>query len=159
MIETASLAERSFGRLAEARGDITRDVLEIYYRQIPSGRESFVRHGLGNVSELEGRMVAATAFLLMKWAEEPYSARIEQGTTIVHHNDTLEIPPRMYIGLIDAVLEVLLSTIPQDCPQELALWVRVRGEIATYIESLREEFWRKDQSGPLPPFPEPDRLA
>ncbi|TNE33667.1 MAG: hypothetical protein EP350_03670 [Alphaproteobacteria bacterium] len=153
MIETASLAEMSFERLAEARGDITQDVLEIYYRKLPAGRDSFIHHGLGNVPELEGRMVAATAFLLMKWADDPWSAKIEQGTTIVHHNDTLMIPPSMYIGLIDAVLEVLLPTIPSDRESELALWRRVRDEIAAYIESLRDEFWRKDESGPLPAFP------
>ena len=153
MIETVSLAEKSFTRLAETRGDITQDVLEIYYRTLPAGRESFIHHGLGNVPELEGRMVTATAFLLMQWAEDPWTAKIEQGTTIVHHNDTLIIPPLLYLGLIDAVLEVLLPTIPEDCDDELAMWQRVRGEIASFIESLRDEFWRKDESGPLPPFP------
>ncbi len=89
----------------------------------------------------------------MQWAEDPYSARIEQGTTIVHHNDTLEIPPRLYLGLIDAVLEVLFTTIPPHAERETTLWRRVRNEITQYIEQLRDEFWRKDQSGPLP---EPD---
>ncbi len=153
MIEEASLAEAGFQRLAEQRGDITAEVLENYYRKHPAGHASFTHHGLDNVPELEGRMVAATIFLLMQWAEDPYSARIEQGTTIVHHNDTLEIPPRLYLGLIDAVLELLFATIPADAEQEIALWRRVRNEITQYIDQLRDEFWRKDESGPLP---EPD---
>lgn len=150
MIEIESLAEKSFNRLAEERGDITAEVLEIYYRNLPAGHDSFVHHGLGNVSELEGRMVTATVFLLMQWANDPRSARIEQGSTIVHHNDTLVIPPRLYMGLIDAVLEVLLGSIPPDCLDERAFWRGVRDEIVAYIETLKAEFWRKDESGSLP---------
>lgn len=156
MAERSTLAERSFERLAKQRGDITEDVLERYYTRYPDGRASFEHHGLGNRAELEGRMISTTAFLLMQWAQDPASTRIEQGTTIVHHQDTLEIGPRLYLGLIDAVLEVLFETIPEDSAEERAFWLSLRGEIAGFIDSVRPEFWREDKDGPLrsPPYAE-----
>lgn len=152
MADRTALAETSMARLAEQKGDITAAVIERYFRSMPEARASFAHHGLGNQAELEGRMVAETAFLLLKWAESPAVARVEQGTTIVHHQDTLVIGPQWYMGLIDAVLCELLETIPADAPAERELWLTVRAEIAAFIESVRPEFWRKDESGPLPPF-------
>ena len=148
-----ALAETSMARLAEQKGDITAPVLERYYRHMPDARTSFIHHGLGNQAELEGRMVAETVFLLLRWAENPAIAKIEQGTTIVHHQDTLVIGPHLYIGLIDAVLGELLETIPPGAQDERELWLTIRAEIAGFIESVRPEFWRKDDSDPLPAFP------
>lgn len=157
MSERAALAEASFERMAEAKGDITRAVIERYYRMLPDARASFEHHGLGNTAELEGRMVTETAFLLIKWAENPQVAKVEQGTTIVHHQDTLVVGPHWYMGLIDAVLGELFDTIPADAGNERQLWLQIRREIAEFVESVRCEFWRKDESGPLSefvPFPE-----
>lgn len=152
-MDRGALAELGFTRLAGAKGDITAEVIERYYRACPDARASFIHHGLGNAPELEGRMVSETAFLLMRWAADPSAAKIEQGTTICHHQDTLEVGPQWYIGLIDAVLETLLECIPAEAGDELAMWIEVRSEISDFIESIRHEFWRKDHSGPLPAFP------
>lgn len=156
MRDECALALASFERLAELRGDITREVIELYYARFPDARASFERHGCGNCAELEGRMVASTVYLLFEWVEQKSTARIEQGTTIPHHNDSLEVGPRWYLGLIDAVLVILFETIPPDCADERRLWLRVRSEIAGYLDQLRSEFWRADHEGPLPGF-EPDR--
>lgn len=153
MSERAALAEHSMDRLVEKLGDFTRPVLEIYYRQHPGTRESFVHHGMGDTGELEGRMVTATAFMLLQWASDPYSTRIEQGTTIVHHHDTLLVGPQWYVGLVDAMLEVLGTTIPSDAGDERSMWQEVRREIVQFVESVRAEFWRKDDDGPLPASP------
>ncbi|GAA4036511.1 hypothetical protein [Parerythrobacter jejuensis] len=152
MSNRPAIAETSMERLAELRGDITKDVLEIYYRRFPDARESFRVHGLGDVAELEGRMVTTTAFNLLTWAQDRPVAMIEQGTTIVHHHDTLLVGPQWYLGMIDAVLEVLFETIPTSATEERALWFRVRAEIADFIDSVRPEFWRPDKDGALPPF-------
>ena len=151
----AEMAEASFDRLASERGDITTEVLSRYYARHPGARASFERHGLGNTAELEGRMVSSTAFLIMSWAEDPFGTRIAQGTTIVHHQDTLEVGPRLYMGLIDAVFEVLFETIPRANADEFAMWQQVRAEFAEFYESVRPEFWRKEDEGPLPAAPEP----
>ncbi|MFN2101099.1 hypothetical protein [Altererythrobacter sp. MF3-039] len=152
MSDRGALAETSFARLAEEQGDITRQVIEHYYRICPGARASFAYHGLDNVPELEGRMVAETVFLLMQWAADPTPTQVEQGTTICHHQDTLEVGPHWYIGLVDAVLAVLFETIPADADEERAVWRAIRVEIVAFIESVRSEFWRKEDEGPLPPF-------
>lgn len=152
MSDRAALAETSFARLAEEKGDITQQVIEQYYRACSGTRESFEHHGLDNVPELEGRMVTETAFLLMHWAADPAATRVEQGTTICHHQDTLEVGPHWYIGLIDEVLTVLFETIPVDADDERVMWRTIRAEIAAFIESVRPEFWRKEDQGRLPSF-------
>lgn len=149
------LATRSLTRLAEQRGDVTRPVIETFYRHHPDARASFEHHGLGQTAELEGRMVAESVFLLLHWVEDPATARIDQGTAIVHHNDTLLIPPRWYLGLVDAALEVLFETLPADASDERALWLAVRGDYAAFVEGLRSEFFRRDDGAPLPAFVPP----
>lgn len=147
--ERTNLAQRGLERLVEQRGDVTQDVLARYYRAMPDARESFVYHGLSDVAGLEARMVAETFFLLLRWVEERSSAQIDQATTIVHHNDTLEIGPRWYMGLVDAALQVLHETLPEDAHDERDLWSGVRTEIARFIDSLRPEFLRTIDPQPL----------
>jgi len=151
-VDRSTLAERSFERLAEQQGDITQGVIDNYYRDNPGTRESFDFHGLGNRPDLEGRMVAETVFMLMQWAVDPAGTKISQGTTICHHQDTLHVGPHWYIGLIDAVLAALWTSIPQDAQDERDMWVEIRAEIAAFIESLRAEFIREDEAGPLHSF-------
>jgi hypothetical protein len=139
--DRAALAHASLERLAEERGDITADVLSRYYAAQPDARQSFERHGLSDVSGLESRMVSESVFLLLRWVDEPFAAKIDQATTIVHHNDTLDIGPRWYMGLVDAVLDVLLEAAGER-PEEQEMWRSIRGEIARFIDSLRPEFMR-----------------
>jgi hypothetical protein len=151
--DRSALAQRSLERLAEIGGDITEPVLEAYYREHPGARASFVHHGLGETAKLEGRMVAESLYLLLTWTENEAAARIDHGSAIVHHNDTMQIPPHWYLGMVDAVLEVLLATIPAEARDERAMWREVRGEFARFVQSLRAEFVRSDGGAPLPAFP------
>ena len=153
MADHSDIAERSFERLADAKGDITAEVIARYYENYPDAKASFEHHGLDNVPELEGRMVTETAFLLMQWAAAPAATKLEQGTTICNHQDTLEVGPHWYIGLIDAVLEVLFETIPEHASDERTMWRNIRSELTELIETVRPEFWRKENEGPLPPSP------
>ena len=151
--DRSALAQKSFERLAEVCGDITAPVLEAYYREHPGARQSFVDHGLGETAKLEGRMVAESLFLLLTWTENQSAARIDHGSAIVHHNDTMRIPPHWYLGMVDAVLEVLLGTLPAEADDERDMWREVRSEFARFVQSLREEFVRSDGGAPLPAFP------
>ena len=153
--DRSELAQRSLERLAEVGGDVTRPVLDAYYARHPDARASFEHHGLGHTAELEGRMVAESLYLLLTWIEDPATARIDHGTAIVHHNDSLHIPPRWYLGLLDAALDVLLRTVPEDSPDERALWIAIREEFAAFVESLRSEFVHGDGGDPLPGFEPP----
>ena len=152
-IDRQALVRESLVRLADERGDITAEVLERYYRAQPDARGSFERHGLNDLPGLEARMVSESVYLLLRWVEEPVAARIDQATTIVHHNDTLDIGPRWYMGLIDAVLDILLEAAEleaaEERPEELATWQAIRTEIARFIDSLRPEFLHTLDPQPL----------
>ena len=148
-VERVALAHASLARLADQRGDVTVPVLERYYAVMPDARRSFIDHGLGDVAGLEARMVAESFYLLLRWVEEPSATRIDQATTIVHHNDTLAIGPRWYMGLVDAALEVLLETVPPEAVDEQAMWQELRREIALFIDSLRPEFLRTIDANPV----------
>ena len=156
MVERIDLAMASMERFVEQKGDITAEVLELYYARFPDARASFEHHGCGHTAELEGRMVNTVAFYLLNWIENPSGVLIEQGTTFPHHHDTLQVGPQWYMGLIDVVLIVLLETIPPENTDERDMWLDIREEIVQLFERLRTEFWRKDDDGPLPEF-EPAR--
>jgi hypothetical protein len=147
-IDRAALVRESLERLAEERGDITAEVLERYYTAQPDARQSFERHGLGDIASLEARMVSESVYLMLRWVEEPGAAKIDQATTIVHHNDTLGIGPRWYMGLIDAVVDILLEAAA-DQPDERAVWQTIRREIACFIDSLQPEFLHTIDTQPL----------
>ncbi|QKG71993.1 hypothetical protein [Erythrobacter mangrovi] len=151
--DRTKLVERSLTRLAERRGDVTDPVLQAFYARHPDARASFEHHGLGHMRELEGRMVAESVFLLLQWVEDPATARIDQGTAIVHHNDTLLVPSRWYLGMVDAALEVLFESLPAEAADERDMWLAVRADYAGFVESLRSEFFRQDDGLPLPDFP------
>ncbi|QPC97860.1 hypothetical protein [Qipengyuania soli] len=154
--DRVTLAERSLQRLADERGDVTGEMIDAYYRRHPDARASFEHHGLGHTHELEARMATEALFLLLQWVESPPTARIDHGTAIVHHNDTMLIPPRWYLGLVDAALEILFETIPADCDDEREMWLEVRQEFASFVESLRQDFFRSDGGAPLPDFRPPN---
>lgn len=147
--DRALLVQSTLQRLADQRGDVTAEVLERYYRRMPDARASFEHHGLGDRAGLEARMVTESVFLLMKWTEDPRAAEIDQGTTIVHHNDVLEIGPRWYMGLIDAVIEIVVETLPAQARDERVIWRDLRQEIAGFIDGLRPEFMRPSRDPPV----------
>ena len=85
-------------------------------------------------------MVSESIYLLLRWVEEPAAVRIDQASTIVHHNDTLKVGPRWYMGLIDAVVAIVLETVPAQASPEREAWLAIRSEIAAFVDSLRSEF-------------------
>lgn len=147
-IDRGVLVHEGLERLARERGDITAEVMERYYAASPDARQSFERHGLNDVYGLEARMVSESIYLLLRWVEEPVAVRIDQASTIVHHNDTLDIGPRWYMGLIDAVLDILLEAA-EERPKEHATWRAMRTEIARFIDGLRPEFLQTIDPEPL----------
>ncbi|WP_324826976.1 hypothetical protein [Qipengyuania zhejiangensis] len=157
-MDRASLAQIGLERLADVYGEATEPVLARFYARHPDARASFDHHGLGRTRELEDRMVAESFFLLLQWVDNPATARIDQGTAVIHHNDTLLVPARWYLGLVDAALEVLMATLPLDADAERALWLSIRAEFADFVQSLRRDFFRSDGGEPLPAF-EPPHLS
>jgi len=156
---SSELAELGLDRLSSERGDVTGIVMQRFYRAFPDARASFEHHGLNDVAGLEGRMVAESAFLLLQWSENPAIARIDHGTAVPHHNDTLKIGPHWYMGMVDAFLTVLLETIPGDAIEEYSYWNAMRDEIAGFFVSLREEFVLTDLGAEIPAKLETERFC
>jgi len=144
------IAERSLERLSLECGDVTAEVMKRFYRAFPDARASFIHHGLSDVAGLEGRMVAESAFLLLQWSESPQTARIDHGTAVPHHNDTLKVGPHWYLGMVDAFLSLLYETIPAEAPEERNHWENIRSEIVTFFDALRDEFLVLDNKEELP---------
>ena len=85
MTVRTELAIATMERFAELKGDITSEVLDLYYTRFPEAQKSFEIHGCGQTAELESRMVTTTAFYLLQWIENPPGMNIELGTSVPHH--------------------------------------------------------------------------
>lgn len=124
--ENQALLDASLERAAEVLGDITPHVFARYYADFPEARERFDELSLHSSASLEGQMIEQSLYCLMQWFDSPGSIRIVMTGTVPHHLETLEITPRCFIGLMDTICDVIIATIPADCPDELAVWAELR---------------------------------
>ena len=88
-------------------------------------------------------MIENSVFCMMYWLSDPGTIEILLTGSVPHHNDTLDVPPEWYSGLLEAVAEVVSSVIPADEVEERAAMDEVRSDLARLIESSRAYFWRK----------------
>jgi hypothetical protein len=114
------LLEQSLERVVEQIGDITQPTMARYYGRFPAAVEAFERLWPGNRAQLEGEMVERALYCLMYWFESPGEIEIMLGGSVLHHNDTLRVPPEWYAGLVDATIDVIVATIPPGNGPELA---------------------------------------
>lgn len=117
-----ALLDTSLERAAEQLGDITPDVMARFYARFPRARERFETLYLGEREKLEGEMVEQTLYCLMEWYADRGEVEIILYSTIPHHVGYLKIEPRFFSGLIDAVCETIVSTIPVQATDELETW-------------------------------------
>jgi hypothetical protein len=132
--EKKALLEASLERAAEQTGDITRPVMERYYLRFPEARVAFETLWPGNRSQLEGEMVERALYCLMYWFESPGEIEILLTGSVLHHNDTLRVPPEWYGGLIDATTDVIVGTIPPQNSAELEVWDELRRELRALVQ-------------------------
>jgi hypothetical protein len=132
------LLEESLERVVEQIGDITQPTMERYYFRLPAAREAFERLWPGNRSQLEGEMVERALYCLMYWFDSPGEIEIMLGGSVLHHNDTLRVPPEWYAGLIDATVDVIVATIPPANGAELEVWDELRRELGGLVEHSRQ---------------------
>jgi hypothetical protein len=132
------LLEESLERVVEQIGDITQPTMERYYFRLPAAREAFERLWPGNRSQLEGEMVERALYCLMYWFDSPGEIEIMLGGSVLHHNDTLRVPPEWYAGLIDATIDVIVATIPPANGAELEVWDELRRELGGLVEHSRQ---------------------
>ena len=135
-------------RAAETLGDITPAVLARYHASHPEARACFMHHEQSDYAKLEAEMVSEALFCLMKWPESPAEVEIILLTTIPHHADTLQVPPDLFGGLINAVSETVANSIPADAPLEAAAWAELHHSLAGVVAE-----GAKDTHFPTAPAP------
>lgn len=121
-VANQSLVMSTLERAAEMLGDITPLVMDKYYASHPDARERFEYHDPGGRTALAGQMVTQVLYSLMTWFEPGGEIEIMLTTTIPHHIETLEVPPELFIGMLDAVCTVVRDTIPQEASSERTAW-------------------------------------
>lgn len=132
------LLEESLERVVEQIGDITQPTMARYYDRFPAAMEAFERLWPGSRAQLEGEMVERALYCLMYWFESPGEIEIMLGGSVLHHNDTLRVPPEWYAGLVDATIDVIVATIPPGNGPELAVWDELRRELGGLVEQSRQ---------------------
>lgn len=120
------LLDSSLMRAAELLGDITPHVFERFYRVFPETLDRFEELSLHQRPELEGQMIEQSLYCLMQWFESPDTVRIIIVGTLPHHVETLEVSLDSFAGLMDAICDTIVDTIPVDLPDELAIWAELR---------------------------------
>lgn len=120
-------------RTAEKIGDITAPVMSAYFDRLPEARDLFKHHGLNNMENLEGQMVEQALYCLMYWFESPGEIEILLLGSVPHHNDTLNVPPRVYSELLNATADIVEGTIPRTNADEIAVWRELRDDLSKLI--------------------------
>ncbi len=136
--EKAALVDDILMRAAEQIGDVTAPAMEAYYRRHPQALAAFEAHGLGKREQLEGMMIENSLHCLMHWLESPGEIEILLGGSVLHHNDTLHVPPNLYSDLIETTAEIIATTIPRENTAELAVWDEVRRDLREVIDGCRK---------------------
>ncbi|MCH7629820.1 MULTISPECIES: hypothetical protein [Novosphingobium] len=132
------LLDTGLTRAAEALGDITPRVMQRLLARFPEAAQRFdslcswdrtpeVR------ARLEGEMVEQALYCLMRWLESPQEVEIILYGSVPHHAETLDVPPAMFTGLLEAVCDEIIATIPADVGDELQLWQSLRADLVALI--------------------------
>ena len=118
------LLENSLERAAERLGDITGPVMNRYYANHPEARASFDEHGLA-------------LYCLMNWFDRPEEIRIMFGSTVPHHEDTLNVSSDWFSGLVDALIAVIRDTVPATQTSEFLILQEIHQGLGRLIEEAR----------------------
>jgi len=139
-------------RACDILGDVTPHVFNLYYVTFPEARAHFVKHARSKCGQLEGQMVEQILYCLMEWPESPEQVKIILLDCGPHHVETLDIPPGLFCGLIDAVCNVIDKTIPQQEEDEKALWKSIHNDVRAVcldqLETVGKGSFRRDGSRP-----------
>ena len=139
--ERVSLLEQSLHRAAEQIGDITGPVMTRYYQRHPEAMAAFDAHAQGNRPALEGDMVERVLYCLMQWLESPGEIEMLLTGSVIHHNDTLQIPPTWFEELVKATADIIVETIPPENSAEIAVWKDLRQDLHKLIEESSHQVY------------------
>ena len=135
----------SLERCAEELGDITPAVMTAYYQSFPEAFERFNTLYPNEHERLEGEMVEQVLFCLMRWYEAPGEIKITIISTVFHHIETLHVDAAMFTGLITAVCDTVVGTIPGDKPAERAVWDELQAILADMVAQSGAMITQRDK--------------
>lgn len=129
-----ALLETGLARAAERLGDITPAVMRRFDGHFPTARGRFAALcSSTGPDRLEGEMVEQALYCLMRWLESPQEIEIILYGSVPHHAATLDVPPAMFAGLMEAVCDEIVATIPAGESHELELWQSLRADLVALI--------------------------
>jgi hypothetical protein len=142
MMDDIALMEIGIVRAADRLGDITPHVMSLLNERHIEAPTRFAEfREQGHKSAIEGEMVEQTLHCVMQWLEDPMEVESILWGTVPHHVETLKLPPSLFGGLFEAVIDTITAEIPDDAFQELELWSRLReqllGLVARFSRSAR----------------------
>jgi len=137
MPDPAQLADASLERAAEILGDLTQPVLERFYNRFPEARAAFAHHGGERQARLEADMVETALYCAMGWFERRSEVEIVLAGATPHHQETLAVPIAWYRGLFEALVTVVVETIPSGETDERAVWSEISAGLMAAIDATR----------------------
>ncbi len=139
-IETfTAILERAAGTL----GDLNPALFSRFYSRFPEAREAFRQHSLGAPATLETAMADATLYCVMHWLERPVEVRLILTDQVPHHCGTLGIDQQWFSGLVEEMIVLIASTVPQDNLIEKSLCERLSTDLKNAIEAANTRFRRR----------------
>lgn len=132
--EKKALLYSSLERAAEHLGDITPQVMALYYERYPDARQRFDELNNRGRLRLEGEMVEQVLYCLMTWYDSSGGIESILVNTIPHHVDTLNVRPQLFSELITAVCDTVTVTIPLHETGELSVWRKLHETMKSLVE-------------------------
>jgi hypothetical protein len=72
-------------------------------------------------------------YCLMQWLESPGEIEMLLTGSVIHHNDTLHIPPTWFDELVKATADIIVETVPAEHSAEIAVWEDLRNDLHKLI--------------------------
>lgn len=135
-----ALLEASLMRAADMLGDVTEPVMHRFLERFPEAEQAFVTLSLGDSPKLQADMVETTLYCLMTWLNRPQEIRILLGDSVLHHHETLKVDHGWYLGLINAAIDVLVDTVPDNAAAERAVWEDIRQGLGDVLAKAKDGF-------------------
>lgn len=132
--EMMAQLERALEHAADAVGDIVPPAIALFYTRFPDALASFEHHALVDQrARLEREMVDNALYCLMIWPMRKSEIQGLLYSSIPHHHHTLHVSAMWYQGLIDAVTDVIASSLPDDFGVERTTLNTIRSGIGSAI--------------------------
>jgi hypothetical protein len=131
-------------RAADQLGDLRPHVMTRFYDRFPQARTIFETESAGHREKLEGDMVEQTLYCLMTWVERPTEVRIVLQSTVPHHEAALHVPEALFGGFLDAVIDTIACTIPDESAGECDHLASIRADLRQATSDAAALFGRGD---------------